>query len=64
MVKRKRTFKGEGVLKCKMGGFFLNLFILREREHKQGRGREREGERESQAGSTLTEQSPVQGLIS
>ena len=47
---------------------FLSLFILRERERKThsswgGVQRERAGERESQAGSTLSVQSPMQGSI-
>ena len=43
--------------------FLLLLFshFWRERESNQGRGREREGERESQAGSTLSAQSPMRG---
>ena len=47
--------------------FSLSLFIYFEREcvcvHQWGRGREREGERESQAGSSLSVQRPIWGLI-
>ena len=40
---------------------FLSLFIYFEKE--TGGGAEREGDRESQAGSILSSQSPMQGLI-
>ena len=46
--------------------FFFNLFYFeretdRQTDRQQGRGRERRKERESQAGSTLSAQSPMQG---
>ena len=50
--------------------YILNIYVftLRERECKSaqmnGGGAEREGDRESQAGSVLSAQSPMQGLIS
>ena len=46
--------------KLSYNSFFFK-FIYFERESKWGRGREREGERDSQAGSTLSVQSPMQG---
>ena len=39
--------------------FFLNLFILREKDSVSRGGAEREGKRESQVGSTLSAQSQV-----
>ena len=46
--------------------FLKSLFIYfeRERDSERERGRERGRERESQAGSTLSGQSPTQGLTS
>ena len=42
--------------------FFFSLFIYFERERTCGGEDQREGERESQAGCTLSAQSPMQGL--
>ena len=46
---------------------FFNVYLFkrqRESAHVSGGGAEREGERESQAGSALSAQSPMQGLNS
>ena len=43
---------------------FLFIYLTEEEGERAGGGAEREGERESQAGSTLSAQSPTLGLIS
>ena len=50
----------------KINIFGVFIYFERERKHTRTRGSEgqREGERESQAGSTLSAQSPTQGSIS
>ena len=49
---------------CSLPRPFFFKFIYFERKRVHGRGRESEGEKESQAGSVLLAQSPMQGLNS